>query len=136
MDINTHTAGTDVANANSKSKTVTESQSTAEVVLPEQAPIDAVLNAANGVTEIQKIFESAKAADVDALTKAANELTEMMAVSRKSIQFQVHEQSGKTIVSVTDTESGEVIRQIPSVEAIELAERFAEMSGLLLKTEV
>ncbi|MCL1076622.1 flagellar biosynthesis protein FlaG [Parashewanella spongiae] len=142
MDINTYTAGTDVASASNQSNVVPNNQSgsgqsnAVSGNLSQQAPIDVLLNESNGVAELQKIFESAKEADVDALTAAAEELTEMMSVSRKSIQFQVHEESGKTVVSVMDTESGEIIRQIPSEEAIELAERFAEMSGLLLKTEV
>ena len=83
-----------------------------------------------------RVEEAAKAANIGALEETASELTEMMALSRKSIQFQVNDDSGKTVISVTDTNSGEIIRQIPSEEAIKLAEKFAEISGLLLKTEV
>ncbi len=139
MDVTTQITGADVASTSSNKATATEqsinSQTPASHEL-QAVPVDVLLNDSNKVEELQQIFESAEPADVNALAKVASELTEMMSVSHKSIQFQVHEESGKTVVSVMDTESGEIIRQIPSEEAIELAEKFAEVSGLLLKTEV
>lgn len=50
-----------------------------------------------------------------------------------SLDFSIDEQSGKTVVRVTDTDTGEVIRQIPSLEMLEIARSLDKMQGMLLK---
>ncbi|MGL5906360.1 MAG: flagellar protein FlaG, partial [Shewanella sp.] len=42
---------------------------------------------------------------------------------------------GLPVVSVMDIETGELIRQIPTEEALALAEKMSEIAGLLMKTE-
>ncbi|WP_299807202.1 flagellar protein FlaG [uncultured Shewanella sp.] len=64
-----------------------------------------------------------------------NELTDMMSLMRKGLAFKVDEYSGQSVVSVMDVDSGDVIRQIPNEEALELAQKLAEVAGSLLKTE-
>lgn len=49
-----------------------------------------------------------------------------------SLQFSVDDATGKTIVSVTDAQTGEMIRQIPSKELLEIARSLDKMQGLLL----
>lgn len=50
----------------------------------------------------------------------------------RNLEFSVDEESGIPIVKVIATDSGEVIRQIPSEVAVKLAESFKESSRLLL----
>jgi flagellar protein FlaG len=47
------------------------------------------------------------------------------------LQFRVDQGSGKMIVTVTDGETGEVIRQVPGEEALKMAQRIEDMTGLL-----
>jgi len=47
------------------------------------------------------------------------------------LQFSVHEASGDIMVTVRDESSGEVIREIPPSEMLDLAARIGEMAGLL-----
>jgi flagellar protein FlaG len=54
---------------------------------------------------------------------------------RRSINFSVEETSGRVVVKVTDAGSGDVIRQIPSEEALQLAENLSEVRSLLFKAE-
>lgn len=54
---------------------------------------------------------------------------------RRSINFSVEETSGRVVVKVTDAGSGAVIRQIPSEEALQLAENLSEVRSLLFKAE-
>ena len=54
---------------------------------------------------------------------------------RRSINFSVEESSGRVVVKVTDAGSGDVIRQIPSEEALQLAENLSEVRSLLFKAE-
>jgi flagellar protein FlaG len=47
------------------------------------------------------------------------------------LQFSVHEASGEIMVTVREEPSGEVIREIPPSEMLDLAARLGEMVGLL-----
>ncbi len=59
----------------------------------------------------------------------------MMSVMRKGLAFKIDEHSGTNVVSVMDIESGDLIRQIPNEEALKLARKLTEVTGLLMKTE-
>jgi len=50
----------------------------------------------------------------------------------KSVQFNIDESTGKTVVSVVDTNTLEVIRQMPSEETLAIARAISRLSGLLL----
>lgn len=53
--------------------------------------------------------------------------------SASNLQFSVDKDTGKTIIRVTDRESGELIRQIPSQELVDIAKSIDKMQGMLLK---
>ncbi|TXI29897.1 MAG: flagellar protein FlaG [Aquipseudomonas alcaligenes] len=54
---------------------------------------------------------------------------------RRNLDFQLDDSTGRVVVKVTDSESGDVIRQIPSEEALKLAESLQEVRSLLFKAE-
>lgn len=54
---------------------------------------------------------------------------------RRSLVFSLEEGSGRVVVKVIDAGSGDVIRQIPSEEALQLAENLSEVRSLLFKAE-
>ena len=55
----------------------------------------------------------------------------------RSLQFSVDSASGRTVVSVRDRATGDVIRQIPSEEALRLAQALGRSGGsALLDTQV
>jgi flagellar protein FlaG len=58
---------------------------------------------------------------------AVSKLSEFVQISNRQLNFSVDEGSNKLVVKVTDVESGEVIRQIPSEEVLKLSERLQEM---------
>lgn len=49
-----------------------------------------------------------------------------------SLQFSIDKDSGKTIVKVVDSQTSEVIRQIPSEELVSLARNMTKLEGMLL----
>ena len=53
-----------------------------------------------------------------------------------NLQFSVHQASGQVIVAVTDRESGELIREIPSREMLKLSAKLEEMMGLLFDQKI
>lgn len=66
---------------------------------------------------------------------AAASIQEYVQAVRRSVNFSVEENSGRVVVKVTDADSGDVIRQIPSEEALQLAENLSEVRSLLFKAE-
>jgi flagellar protein FlaG len=54
---------------------------------------------------------------------------------QRSLNFAVDDSSGQVVVKVTDSDSGDVIRQIPSEDALQLAENLNEVRSLLFKAE-
>jgi len=52
-----------------------------------------------------------------------------------SLSFSIDETTGKAVVRITDVETGEMIRQIPSEEMLEIARALDKMQGMLLKQQ-
>jgi len=50
---------------------------------------------------------------------------------RRDLAFSLQNETGKVIVEVTDSSTGELIRKIPSEEALRLSERIAEVRSLM-----
>lgn len=50
-----------------------------------------------------------------------------------SLRFSVDEGSGRTIVSIVDAATKEVVRQIPTQEVLELAKALDRMQGMLIR---
>ena len=69
-------------------------------------------------------------------------LNDSMKQEQRSLQFSVDDASGRMVIKVTDTETNEVIRQIPPEQVLAIMHSFAEGSGeaghrgLLLRTTV
>jgi len=59
------------------------------------------------------------------LQGAVSQINDYVQNLQRNLQFRVDEETGKDVVTVIDTASEEVIRQIPSEEALELARRLA-----------
>jgi flagellar protein FlaG len=72
------------------------------------------------------------AADIEGTVRRLNEL---MAERERSLSFHVDEFSGRTVITVLDATTREVVRQIPSEEVLALA-RAIESSGALLDTRI
>jgi len=53
-----------------------------------------------------------------------------------NLQFSVHQASGQVVVAVTDKESGELIREIPSREMLRLSAKLEEMMGMLFDQKI
>lgn len=85
----------------------------------------AVTTAATEQTEVSR----------DQVESAVSTIQEFVQSVRRNINFSVEDTSGRVVVKVTDSTSGDVIRQIPSEEALQLAESLEEVRSLLFKAE-
>ncbi len=72
-------------------------------------------------------------ADPQALQQVADRLTQAVGMTGQQVQFSVDDATGKTVLRVTDAESGAVLRQIPGDEALSLARILDRMQGVLIR---
>jgi len=70
------------------------------------------------------------------LETAVSEMNELIRTADREISFNLDDDSGRVVVHVTDRDTGKMIRQIPSDEALKLAESLSEARSLLTKVEV
>lgn len=68
--------------------------------------------------------------------EVVSNLNEFVQNIRRDLSFTVDEDSGRTVIKVIDSETDQVIRQIPPEDVINVAKRLAEMSGVILQAEV
>lgn len=69
------------------------------------------------------------------LQKALEDVAKAVAPMAQSLQFSVDKDLGRTVVKVLDTETNEVIRQIPSEEVVAISKAVDKLKGLLLKQQ-
>ncbi|MDH1261753.1 flagellar protein FlaG [Pseudomonas sp. GD03944] len=79
--------------------------------------------------------EQGAATTRDQVEAAVATIQDFVQSVRRDINFSLEEGSGRVVVKVTDSGSGDVIRQIPSEEALQLAENLSEVRSLLFKAE-
>ncbi|KRB93365.1 hypothetical protein ASE07_13280 [Noviherbaspirillum sp. Root189] len=56
-----------------------------------------------------------------------------MQTQSANLEFSVDEDSNRTIVKVIDQQTQEVLRQIPSEEALKISKALNQVSGLLIR---
>ncbi|MNJ12618.1 flagellar protein FlaG [compost metagenome] len=67
----------------------------------------------------------------DELEKAVKDIREFVQASQRKLDFALDDSTGRVVVKVIATESGDVIRQIPSETALKLAQSLSEAGSLL-----
>jgi len=73
--------------------------------------------------------------DIGEVQKALEEVEKAVAPMAQSLQFSLGKDSGRTVVKVMDTDTNEVIRQIPSEEVLAISKAVDKLKGLLLKQQ-
>jgi flagellar protein FlaG len=61
---------------------------------------------------------------------------DMQAMHNVGLEFSVHKKTGETVVKVVDRDTGKLIRQIPSQEMLDLADKLEAMMGILFDKKV
>lgn len=67
------------------------------------------------------------------LKEAVKTMNDFVGGINSSLQFTVDDKSGQTIVKVMDTDTKEVIKQIPSEEMLSIAKAVDRLKGLLVQ---
>ena len=70
------------------------------------------------------------------LKMAVQEIGKFVQSVKRNLEFSIDEPSGKVVVKVIASDSGEVIRQIPNEEVLKLANSLNDASSLLFSAKV
>lgn len=70
----------------------------------------------------------------DAARAVAQQIEAYLRSNSRSLEFTVDTDTGRTIVSVRDKETGELIRQIPGDEVLRIAQAMKELTSLIDET--
>lgn len=73
--------------------------------------------------------------DNERVKAAAEDIQKFFQSVERNLEFSVDESSGKVVVKVIASYSGEVVRQIPNEEVLKLAESLSDASSLLFNAE-
>lgn len=72
--------------------------------------------------------------DAKQVKSAVEKLNDFVKTTSSSdVQFTVDDESGIRVIKVVDPETKEVIRQMPSKEAVEIAKALGKLQGMLIK---
>jgi len=71
------------------------------------------------------------------VAEAVSNLNDYIQVIRRELEFRVDKETGRTVVTVLDAETGEKIRQIPSEEVLALARNLdpEATTGLIISAD-
>jgi len=93
-----------------------------EAVVAENTSREEALPEVQGGMDVPSVTE---------LTGALDQLNGYLEETHRGLRFSIDDDSGRTIVRVVDTETDEVIRQIPSEEMLAVIRHFNEVTGNL-----
>ncbi|NCP65386.1 MAG: flagellar protein FlaG [Paraglaciecola sp.] len=92
---------------------------------------DTVKDKTENADNLAKIQSKISTSDIQ---QAVDGLSEFAKASNRQLNFSFDESSERPVVKVTDAESGEVIRQIPTEEVLKLSERLRDLQSELGNT--
>ena len=107
-----------------RNETAVDNSSASSVVT-----VNTSTNNVNDATDAKPMPADVKAPDLETAVDAVQTVVSDL---KRELQFSVDEDSGRTIITVIDRESGKIIRQIPSEELLQIADRLAQSGDLNL----
>ncbi len=79
------------------------------------------------------VEKTTPAPSLEQLTQAVSNINKSLQTLSQDLVFSIDNDSNRTIVKVVDQRTKEVIRQIPSPEALEIAKALDTVQGLLIR---
>ncbi|WP_409278287.1 flagellar protein FlaG [Pseudomonas defluvii] len=73
--------------------------------------------------------------DTEKVKSAVKEIEKFLASNRRNLEFSTDEESGKIVVKVIASETGELVRQIPSEEVLKIANSLSDVNSLLFNAK-
>ena len=98
-------------------------------VAPPSAPAQVVAD--KSISKVQEVPATGQEPERADLEKAVTDIREFVQAAQRSLDFSIDDSTHRVVVKVIATDSGEVIRQIPSETALKLAQNLSSASNLL-----
>jgi flagellar protein FlaG len=76
------------------------------------------------------------AVSAEVVDKMAQDVADRLQTNQRQLQFSVDSETNSTVVRVIDSETKELIRQIPSEELLSISRRLEAATGLLVDDKV
>ena len=92
--------------------------------------------------EVTRPEQNREASEVDQeavkerLESSVSQLKDLVQSVQRDLQFSIDDYSGRTVITVLDSNTAEIIRQIPSEEVLALAKNIESLKGVLFSAEV
>ncbi len=80
-------------------------------------------------TKADENKQSDKELTLELAKKAAEEGNSLLQATRRNLQFMVDDSTKEVVVKIVDSDSGELVRQIPSEEMLNFIKRMQELQG-------
>ncbi|WP_219060432.1 flagellar protein FlaG [Pseudomonas sp. UMAB-08] len=104
---------------------------------PAAAPLGSAVNKPTVAPQVDNVaaVTASKESDSGKLKIAVQEIEKFVQSVKRNLEFSIDETSGKVVVKVIASETGEVVRQIPSEEALKLADNLSNASSVLFNAK-
>jgi len=93
----------------------------------------AAKQAAAPVQTVNAVQQPAEVPSMSQLNEAIEEINKAMKRMSQGLEFSVDTDAHRTIVKVVDTQTKDVIRQIPTPVALEISKALERLQGLLIR---
>ncbi|WP_409440022.1 flagellar protein FlaG [Psychromonas sp. GE-S-Ul-11] len=80
--------------------------------------------------------ETATPLSAEEIAKTVQEMNDFLHDMKRNLSFSIDDELGKSVIIVKDSDSDEVIRQIPSEELVVLRKKMDDVAGILFDTKV
>lgn len=88
-------------------------------------PINGQLSG-NQLPSVNETVENIRQEQRDKVEETVSDLNSFVQNIQRGIQFTVHEETGRSIITITDKDSGDLIRSFPSEQVLAMAAHIAE----------
>lgn len=82
------------------------------------------------------LLRSAAVPDAKQVQDAVSDIAAFFSSTRRNLEFSTDEESGKLVVKIIASDTGELVRQLPSEEALRIARSLSDVSSLLFDAKV
>jgi len=101
-----------------------------EKLSPSDTGVDALLNGSAINSSDQNENSHGKVPpSLDSVKKAAEQGNSLLQAANRSLHFQIDESTKRVVVKVVDSETGKIVRQIPSEEMLDFVKRMQALDG-------
>lgn len=110
-------------------------QGTAQSTMSPEGRQSIVGEGADSQTDDKPGLAPGAVSTTESLEEAVSSINSFVQTIRRDINFDLDDSSGKMVVKVTDGATGSVVRQIPTEDALRLAENLEEARSLLFRAQ-